>query len=160
MVMSRRLGDDASGHGWFRPTLIPLSRSGARGCPAHRASRALATTSKCSRGYNRGPSTWTSQARTLRPELIQLGVGRTEDALGLPGRDPVRILVVEVVPPRVHPTGQRLHVHARDSPRGTNFPADRRRPALMYSATVHRWQSRMRAASTCPTPSTGRSDTH
>jgi hypothetical protein len=47
---------------------------------------------------------------------------------------------------------------ARDSARRTFLPAARRRPALTYSATVHRWQARMRAASTCPTPSTGRLD--
>jgi hypothetical protein len=46
---------------------------------------------------------------------------------------------------------------ARDSPRRTFFPTDRRRPAVTYTPTVHGWHPRIRAASARAMPSTGRS---
>jgi hypothetical protein len=45
-------------------------------------------------------------------QLVQPGVVHTEDALGVPCRDPIRVLVVEMVLPRIDLAGQRLHVGA------------------------------------------------
>jgi hypothetical protein len=85
--------------------------------------------------YSRVRSTWhLERLETSDRELVEPRVVDAEDALGVPGRDPIRVLVVEAVPPRV--SQPNASTSARDSPRRTFFPADRSRPIVPYSATV------------------------
>jgi hypothetical protein len=68
--------------------------------------------------------------RTSDPELVQPGVVHIEHARCPLGRDPVGVGVVEVVPPRSHLTGQRLHV-------GTGQPTPHVPPRRPQPARLH-----------------------
>jgi hypothetical protein len=126
--------------------------------PRYRAqltSRALPTTSSCSRRKRHLPSRCRtngirSAATSWRTRVLFYaeGLGRSLATI------PVRLLAM-VLPP-IHVAGEPL-TSARDSPRRTFFPADRSRPAVTYTPTVHGWEPRIRAASARPIPSTGRS---
>jgi hypothetical protein len=79
---------------------------------AHRTSRAFATTWSCSRRYSRVPSACISRGTKPRTASWFSRVWLTPSAPGALRCDPVRVLVLQVVPPRVHLTRQRLHVRA------------------------------------------------
>jgi hypothetical protein len=67
-------------------------------------------------------------------ELVQPRVVGAEHARYPFGRDPVRVGVVEVVPPRVHIAGQRLHVGAGQP---TAHVSSRRPEAARLDALGH-----------------------